>query len=115
MCGVFSSVPKQLERPAKRTRKAETKIKKTQSDEVKTGKDIHSNITPCIYRASGGLNPSKIENFKARMKKYYYELKDVPPHGSYLINLGNPDVMFIQVFDVIPCRILRAQLRKKRR
>ncbi|KAK0196366.1 xylose isomerase-like protein [Armillaria mellea] len=42
--------------------------------------------------ASGGLSPSNIENFKARMKEYHYEPKDVLPHGSFLINLGNPDV-----------------------
>ncbi len=41
--------------------------------------------------ASGGLNPSNIENFKARMKEYHYDPRDVLPHGSYLINLGNPD------------------------
>ncbi|PBK60224.1 AP endonuclease, partial [Armillaria solidipes] len=41
--------------------------------------------------ASAGLNPSNIEKFKARMKEYHYEPRDVLPHGSYLINLGNPD------------------------
>ncbi|KAK0468756.1 xylose isomerase-like protein [Armillaria novae-zelandiae] len=124
----FSSIPNQLERLAKRTLKAgsRTNVKKTQSAEVKTGKDIYSDISPWRVGAhvsvAGGvenavlnaasiganafalflesprqwvsnpLNPSNIENFKARMEEYYYKPRDVLPHGSYLINLGNPDV-----------------------
>ncbi|SJL17450.1 related to Probable endonuclease 4 [Armillaria ostoyae] len=121
-----SSVPEQLERTAKRDRKAKTNAKKSQSAKVKTGTNIHSDtISPWHVGAhvsvaggvenavlnaasiganafalflksprqwaSAGLNPSNIENFKARMQEYHYKPRDVLPHGSYLINLGNPD------------------------
>ncbi len=37
------------------------------------------------------LSGKDIEKFKAEMAKYGYSAKDVLPHDSYLINLGNPD------------------------
>ncbi|KAK0496649.1 xylose isomerase-like protein [Armillaria luteobubalina] len=121
-----SSIPNQLERSAKRTRKAKVNVKTTRSSQVTTGKDVYSDIGPWHVGAhvsvaggvenavlnaasigasafalflksprqwvSSALSPSNIENFKARMKEYHYEPRDVLPHGSYLINLGNPDV-----------------------
>lgn len=47
---------------------------------------------------SPSLTPSSIEAFKARMQQYGYENRMVLPHGSYLINLGNPDpyVQFVR-------------------
>jgi AP endonuclease-1 len=32
-----------------------------------------------------------VRKFKERMESFGYEPKYVLPHGSYLINLGNPD------------------------
>ena len=32
-----------------------------------------------------------IRNFKARLAEHAYDAKHILPHGSYLINLGNPD------------------------
>ncbi|KAK0435365.1 xylose isomerase-like protein [Armillaria borealis] len=61
--------------------------------------------------ASGGLNPSNIEKFKARIKEYYYEPRDILPHGS---NLGNPDAWpksyecFVD--DLNPCEQLRLEV-----
>ncbi|KAK0435389.1 xylose isomerase-like protein [Armillaria borealis] len=106
-----SSVPKQLERTAKRDRKAKTNAKKSQSAEhvgahvsvaggvenaVLNAASIGANAFALFLKsprqwASAGLNPSNIENFKACMKEYHYEPRDVLPHGSNLINLGNPD------------------------
>ncbi|KAG7442397.1 AP endonuclease [Guyanagaster necrorhizus] len=40
---------------------------------------------------SPALTAQNIEDFKARMEEYHYEPRYVLPHGSYLINLGNPD------------------------
>ncbi|KAJ3538927.1 hypothetical protein NMY22_g4962 [Coprinellus aureogranulatus] len=37
------------------------------------------------------LTPSSIALFKQRMDELDYDCKHVLPHGSYLINLGNPD------------------------
>ncbi|KAF9476426.1 AP endonuclease [Pholiota conissans] len=37
------------------------------------------------------LTDTSIAEFKKRMKEYRYTSKMVLPHGSYLINLGNPD------------------------
>ncbi|KAG9024848.1 hypothetical protein FS842_005387 [Serendipita sp. 407] len=37
------------------------------------------------------LSKESIENFKLRMDTFGYDLKHVLPHGSYLVNLGNPD------------------------
>jgi AP endonuclease-1 len=37
------------------------------------------------------LTQQSIDEFKSRMKQYSYDHKQVLPHGSYLINLGNPD------------------------
>ncbi|KAK0442047.1 xylose isomerase-like protein [Desarmillaria tabescens] len=41
--------------------------------------------------ASNPFKDSMVENFKARMREYHYGPRDVLTHGSYLINLGNPD------------------------
>ncbi|KAK0439054.1 xylose isomerase-like protein [Desarmillaria tabescens] len=41
--------------------------------------------------ASDPFKDSMVENFKARMREYHYGPRDVLTHGSYLINLGNPD------------------------
>ncbi|KAJ3892278.1 xylose isomerase-like protein [Lentinula edodes] len=38
------------------------------------------------------LTESSISLFKSRMKELSYNPKYILPHGSYLINLGNPDV-----------------------
>ncbi|CAA7271167.1 unnamed protein product [Cyclocybe aegerita] len=38
------------------------------------------------------LSESSISEFKRRMKEYGYTSNLVLPHGSYLINLGNPDL-----------------------
>ena len=37
------------------------------------------------------LTQKSIDEFKSFMKQYNYDYKQVLPHGSYLINLGNPD------------------------
>ncbi|KAG8847652.1 hypothetical protein FRB91_011547 [Serendipita sp. 411] len=37
------------------------------------------------------LSKESIANFKSRMDTFGYDLKHVLPHGSYLVNLGNPD------------------------
>ncbi|KAJ8507299.1 hypothetical protein ONZ45_g10322 [Pleurotus djamor] len=41
--------------------------------------------------SSPPLKDSSIEQFKQRLKDYDYPAKYILPHGSYLINLGNPD------------------------
>ncbi|KAJ8522878.1 hypothetical protein ONZ45_g596 [Pleurotus djamor] len=41
--------------------------------------------------SSPPLKDSSIEQFKQRLKDYDYSTKYILPHGSYLINLGNPD------------------------
>ncbi|KII89165.1 hypothetical protein PLICRDRAFT_139470 [Plicaturopsis crispa FD-325 SS-3] len=38
------------------------------------------------------LDDDSISLFKARMKEFGYSPSHILPHGSYLINLGNPDV-----------------------
>jgi endonuclease IV len=40
---------------------------------------------------SPDLTPISISTFKARMQEFGYSNGAVLPHGSYLINLGNPD------------------------
>lgn len=42
--------------------------------------------------------------FKARMKTFGYSASHILPHGSYLINLGNPD-------GYVPRAIIRRLLR----
>ncbi|KAG8818644.1 hypothetical protein FRC17_010763 [Serendipita sp. 399] len=37
------------------------------------------------------LSKESIEGFKSRMNTFGYDFKHVFPHGSYLVNLGNPD------------------------
>ncbi|MGL1892570.1 MAG: deoxyribonuclease IV [Spirochaetaceae bacterium] len=37
------------------------------------------------------LTPENINNFKDNMNKYGYKPENVLAHGSYLVNLGNPD------------------------
>jgi len=37
------------------------------------------------------VNPKNIEQFKANCEKLGYTPKQILPHDSYLINLGNPD------------------------
>ncbi|KAJ3827767.1 xylose isomerase-like protein [Lentinula raphanica] len=41
--------------------------------------------------SSPPLSEASISSFKSRMKELSYSSKHVLPHGSYLINLGNPD------------------------
>lgn len=41
-------------------------------------------VSPALVQTSIGL-------FKERMKQFSYDPKHILPHGSYLINLGNPD------------------------
>jgi hypothetical protein len=45
---------------------------------------------------SPSLQDTSIELFKKRMKDLDYDPKHVLPHGSYLINLGNPDRYVVQ-------------------
>ena len=40
---------------------------------------------------SNALKEESITKFKARMKAFGYSASHVLPHGSYLVNLGNPD------------------------
>ena len=47
--------------------------------------------------SSPNLKPSSITMFKERMQDYGYSTNAVLPHGSYLINLGNPDPYVPQV------------------
>lgn len=44
---------------------------------------------------SPSLTPGSISEFRKRMKQHGYASHMVLPHGSYLINLGNPD-KFVQ-------------------
>ncbi|KAL0563957.1 DNA-(apurinic or apyrimidinic site) lyase, partial [Marasmius crinis-equi] len=41
--------------------------------------------------SSPPLTDTSISTFKERMKQLSYDPKHILPHGSYLINLGNPD------------------------
>ncbi|KIJ51577.1 hypothetical protein M422DRAFT_157377 [Sphaerobolus stellatus SS14] len=41
--------------------------------------------------SSSSMTQESIDAFKARLKDYKYDPHLVLPHGSYLINLGNPD------------------------
>ena len=38
------------------------------------------------------LSPESISLFKSRLVSFGYDQDHILPHGSYLINLGNPDV-----------------------
>ncbi|KAF7353908.1 AP-endonuc-2 domain-containing protein [Mycena venus] len=40
---------------------------------------------------SAPLSETTISNFKARLIEHSYDPRHILPHGSYLINLGNPD------------------------
>ena len=40
---------------------------------------------------SNALKEESVTKFKARMKTFGYSPSHVLPHGSYLVNLGNPD------------------------
>jgi endonuclease IV len=40
---------------------------------------------------SKDLTKESIAGFKTRMGTFGYDFKHVLPHGSYLVNLGNPD------------------------
>ena len=40
---------------------------------------------------SNALKEESITKFKERMKAFGYSASHVLPHGSYLVNLGNPD------------------------
>lgn len=40
---------------------------------------------------SNALKAESIVKFKERMKAFGYSPSHVLPHGSYLVNLGNPD------------------------
>ena len=41
---------------------------------------------------SNALKEESITAFKARMKSFGYSPSLILPHGSYLVNLGNPDM-----------------------
>ncbi|KIM22190.1 hypothetical protein M408DRAFT_333026 [Serendipita vermifera MAFF 305830] len=41
--------------------------------------------------AAKDLTSTSINGFKSRMETFGYDMKHVLPHGSYLVNLGNPD------------------------
>ncbi|KAJ7615123.1 xylose isomerase-like protein [Mycena rosella] len=41
--------------------------------------------------SSPALTDATISDFKARLAEYSYDPRHILPHGSYLINLGNPD------------------------
>jgi AP endonuclease-1 len=47
--------------------------------------------------SSPDLTPSSIASFKERMQEFGYPNSVVLPHGSYLINLGNPDTYILQI------------------
>jgi hypothetical protein len=47
--------------------------------------------------SSPDLTPSSITSFKERMQEFGYPNSMVLPHGSYLINLGNPDMYSLQI------------------
>ena len=41
--------------------------------------------------SSPSLTDENVASFKARMNEFGYDPKHVLPHGSYLVNLANPD------------------------
>jgi len=41
--------------------------------------------------SSPPLTDENVASFKARMNAFGYDPKHVLPHGSYLVNLANPD------------------------
>ena len=41
--------------------------------------------------SSKDLTKESIAGFKSRMDTFGYDYRHVLPHGSYLVNLGNPD------------------------
>ncbi|KAI0786179.1 xylose isomerase-like protein [Abortiporus biennis] len=41
--------------------------------------------------ASSPLTEHSISTFKTRLKEFNYDVNHILPHGSYLVNLGNPD------------------------
>jgi len=41
--------------------------------------------------ASRALNAEEISNFRSLLKKYNFPANKILPHGTYLMNLGNPD------------------------
>lgn len=47
---------------------------------------------------SKDLTPASIASFKARVKTFGYDMSQILPHGSYLVNLGNPDQSVEPVF-----------------
>lgn len=40
---------------------------------------------------SKGLSDGNISHFKSRLSKFGFQQEHILPHGSYLVNLGNPD------------------------
>ena len=52
---------------------------------------------------SPSLTPESVSEFRKRMKQHGYAANMVLPHGSYLINLGNPD-KFVQTIFFTLCR-----------
>ncbi|KAJ7829969.1 xylose isomerase-like protein [Mycena olivaceomarginata] len=42
--------------------------------------------------SSPPFSETTVSNFKARLTEHGYDPRHILPHGSYLINLGNPDV-----------------------
>lgn len=45
---------------------------------------------------SNALKDESIAKFKERMKTFGYSPAHILPHGSYLVNLGNPDKLVSQ-------------------
>lgn len=41
--------------------------------------------------SSPPFSETTVSNFKARLTEHGYDPRHILPHGSYLINLGNPD------------------------
>lgn len=59
------------------------------------------------------LTAASVEAFKSRMEQYGYSSNVVLPHGSYLINLGNPDEYVNSHGDIKSAHAIPRQKRQK--
>lgn len=65
--------------------------------------------------SSPPLTEASISLFKSRLKEYDYAPKFILPHGSYLINLGNPDTyatVFLRTDPIYICCFASAKREK---
>jgi AP endonuclease-1 len=60
------------------------------------------------------LSEHSIKTFKERMVEHKYSADMVLPHGSYLINLGNPDLYSISIPNNL-CRLIDLLIEKNAR